>query len=74
MANSEMREDIRDVVDSVIFASSRIGSVIPMLFTPVPGSALYEEYRGYLFEEMGFDRQHLNCSRSWSSTEGAYRN
>ena len=26
-------EDIRDVVDSVIFASSRIGSVIPMLFT-----------------------------------------
>ena len=53
-------EDIRDVVDSVIFASSRIGSVIPMLFTPVPGSALYEEYRGYLFDEMGFDLQHLN--------------
>ena len=40
-------EDIRDVVDSVIFASSRIGSVIPMLFTPVPGSALYEEYQGF---------------------------
>lgn len=52
-------ENIRDVVDSVIFASSRIGSVIPMLFTPVPGSALYEEYRGYL-DEMGFDLQHLN--------------
>ncbi len=30
-----------------------------MLFTPVPGSALYEEYRGYL-DEMGFDLQHLN--------------
>ena len=28
-------EDIRDVVDSVIFASGRIGSMIPMLFTPV---------------------------------------
>ncbi len=53
-------EDIRDVVDSIIFASSRIGSVIPMLFTPVPGSVLYEEYRGYLFDDMGFDLQHLN--------------
>jgi radical SAM superfamily enzyme YgiQ (UPF0313 family) len=52
-------EDIRDVVDSIIFASSRIGSVIPMLFTPVPGSALYAEYRGYL-DEMGFDLHHLN--------------
>ena len=53
-------EDIRSVVDSAIFASSKIGSVIPMLFTPVPGSAMYEEYRGYLSEEMGFDLQHLN--------------
>jgi hypothetical protein len=53
-------EDIRNVVDSVIFASSRIGSVIPMLFTPVPGSAIFEEYREYLFDEMGFDLQHLN--------------
>jgi len=54
------REDIRDVVDTVIYASSRIGSVIPMLFTPVPGSTLYEEHRGYLRDEMGFDLQHLN--------------
>ena len=53
-------EDVRDVVDSIIFASSRIGSVIPMLFTPVPGSALYEEYRDYLFDEMDFDLEHLN--------------
>jgi hypothetical protein len=30
-------------------------SVIPMLFTPVSGSALYEEYRGYIFDEMDFD-------------------
>jgi radical SAM superfamily enzyme YgiQ (UPF0313 family) len=52
-------EDIRDVVDSIVFASSRIGSVIPMLFTPVPGSALYEEYHSYL-DEMGFDLHHLN--------------
>lgn len=53
-------EDIRNVVDSAIFASSRIGSVIPMLFTPVPGSAMYREYESYLTEEKGFDLQHLN--------------
>jgi len=53
-------EDIRNVVDSVFFASSRIGSVIPMLFTPVPGSAMFNEYHDYLFDEMGFDLHHLN--------------
>jgi radical SAM superfamily enzyme YgiQ (UPF0313 family) len=53
-------ENIRDVVDSALFASSRIGSVIPMLFTPVPGSAMYKEYENYLKDEMGFDLQHLN--------------
>ena len=53
-------EDIRDVVDSILFASSRIGSVIPMLFTPVPGSALYREYQDYLCDEMEFDLHHLN--------------
>jgi len=37
--------------------TAQMHSVIPMLFTPVPGSALYEEYRGYLFDEMGFDLQ-----------------
>lgn len=52
-------EDIRNVVDSIIFASSRIGSVIPMLFTPVPGSRLYRDYLGY-FQQMGLDLQHLN--------------
>jgi radical SAM superfamily enzyme YgiQ (UPF0313 family) len=53
-------EDMRDVVDTVIFAASRVGSVIPMLFTPVPGSQLYEEYRSYLIGDMGFDLHHLN--------------
>lgn len=53
-------EDIRNVVDSALFASSRIGSVIPMLFTPVPGSAMYKEYESYLNNEKGFDLQHLN--------------
>ena len=53
-------ENLRDVIDSIIFASNKIGSVIPMLFTPVPGSAIYNEYDSYLFDEMGFDLQHLN--------------
>lgn len=38
-------EDIRYVVDSVIFASSGVGSMIPILLTPVPRSRLYEKFR-----------------------------
>lgn len=53
-------EEIRDVVDSAFFASSRLGSVIPMLYTPVPGSVMFSEYQDYLFDHMGFDLQHLN--------------
>lgn len=52
-------EDLQAVYDTVTFASSRVGSVIPMLFTPVPSTPLYEEYRGYIeFQE--FDLHHLN--------------
>jgi len=52
-------EDLQAVYDSITFASSRIGSVIPMLFTPVPSTPLYEEYRDYI-DEQGFDLHHLN--------------
>ena len=52
-------EDLQAVYDTVVFASSRVGSVIPMLFTPVPNTPMFEEYRPYI-EEMGFDLQHLN--------------
>src|SRR5690606_20734524 len=31
-------EDLQAVYDTVVFASSRVGSVIPMLFTPVPST------------------------------------
>jgi hypothetical protein len=31
-----------------------------MLFTPVPGSIMFDQYEEYLFSEMGFDLQHLN--------------
>ena len=43
-----------------IAETTQIHSAIPILFTPVPRLALYGEYRGYLFDEMGFDLQHLN--------------
>lgn len=52
-------EDLQAVYDTVLFASSRVGSVIPMLFTPVPNTPMFEMYRSYI-EEKGFDLQHLN--------------
>ncbi len=52
-------EDLQAVYDTLVFASSRVGSVIPMLFTPVPSTPLFETYQPYI-EEKGFDFQHLN--------------
>jgi radical SAM superfamily enzyme YgiQ (UPF0313 family) len=52
-------EDLQAVYDTVVFASSRVGSVIPMLFTPVPGTPLFEMHKSYI-DEKGFDLQHLN--------------
>ena len=52
-------ESIRAVVDTALYASQRVGSVVPMLFTPVPGSILYEEHLDY-FQEQGWDLQDLN--------------
>jgi hypothetical protein len=53
-------ESLQSVVNTALYASHRVGSVIPMLFTPVPGSALYDAHRHYLHTEMGWDLQHLN--------------
>jgi hypothetical protein len=44
----------------MFYASELVGGIVPMLFTPVPGSIMFEQYRLYLFEEMGFDLHHLN--------------
>ena len=52
-------EDLQAVYDTITFASSRVGSVIPMLFTPVPSTPLFEQYRPYI-EDKGFDLHHLN--------------
>lgn len=53
-------EDLQSVVNTALYASHRVGSVVPMLFTPVPGSILFEQHRCYLMEEMGWDLHQLN--------------
>jgi len=52
-------EDMQAVYDTVVFASSRVGSVIPMLFTPVPNTPMFDMYKDYM-DEKGFDLHHLN--------------
>jgi radical SAM superfamily enzyme YgiQ (UPF0313 family) len=53
-------ENLRNIVDTVLYASDRVGSVIPMLYSPVPGSRMYEDHKEYLHGTMGYDLQHLN--------------
>jgi radical SAM superfamily enzyme YgiQ (UPF0313 family) len=53
-------EELADVVNTMFYASELVGGIVPMLFTPVPGSIMFEQYRHYLFDEMGFDLHHLN--------------
>jgi len=53
-------EDLQAVVNTALYAAQRAGSVIPMLFTPVPGSDLFEHFRHYLLHERGWDLQDLN--------------
>lgn len=49
-------ESIADVVKSILFVSEIVGSIIPMLFTPVPSTGLYNEHLPY-FKEHGWDKQ-----------------
>ena len=53
-------ENLQDVVNTIFYASEKVGGIVPMLFTPVPGSLMYEQYEEYLHGEMGFDLHHLN--------------
>lgn len=48
-------ERIDDVVKSILFVSEIVGSIIPMLFTPVPSTALYQQYLPY-FRKHGWDK------------------
>jgi radical SAM superfamily enzyme YgiQ (UPF0313 family) len=53
-------ENLQDVVNTMFYASQMVGGIVPMLFTPVPGSIMYEQFEPYLMDEMGFDLHHLN--------------
>jgi len=48
-------ERIDDVVKSIMFVSEVVGSVIPMLFAPVPSTVLFQQHLPY-FEARGWDR------------------
>jgi radical SAM superfamily enzyme YgiQ (UPF0313 family) len=51
---------LEDIVDGVLYIHHMVGSIIPMLFTPVPGTHIYREHADYLHREMDWDLQHLN--------------
>jgi radical SAM superfamily enzyme YgiQ (UPF0313 family) len=53
-------EELQDVVNTIFYAAEMVGGLVPMLFTPVPGSIMFEQFEEYLFGEMGFDLHHLN--------------
>jgi radical SAM superfamily enzyme YgiQ (UPF0313 family) len=48
-------ENIDRVVKTTLFVSEIVGSIIPMLFTPVPSTALYNEYLPF-FRQRGWDK------------------
>lgn len=49
-------ESIRNVVETALFVSDVIGSVIPMLFAPVPSTRLFDLYRDY-YRQLGLCEQ-----------------
>lgn len=54
-------ESIRNVVETALFVSDVVGSVIPMLFAPVPSTRLFDQYRDYYRR------------RGWCEQDGAVR-
>lgn len=57
-------EDLQSAVNTALYASQKVGSVVPMLFTPVPGSILFDQHKDYLFGQQSdgtaWDLQDLN--------------
>lgn len=51
---------LEDLLDSVVYVHHTVGSIIPMLFTPVPGTEIYREHQTYLVDEVHWDLQDLN--------------
>lgn len=49
-------ERIEDIVKTTLFVSEIVGSIIPMLFTPVPTTKIYNDYLPFI-QERGWDQQ-----------------
>jgi radical SAM superfamily enzyme YgiQ (UPF0313 family) len=52
-------EDLQKVYDTALYAANLTGSVIPMLFAPVPGTPLFKKLLEYI-QKMDFDFEDLN--------------
>lgn len=53
-------ESLEDIMDSVLYVHNSVGSVVPMLFTPVPGTHIYRQHCDYLHKGRGWDLRDLN--------------
>jgi radical SAM superfamily enzyme YgiQ (UPF0313 family) len=53
-------DNLEEVVDGALYIHHMVGSIIPMLFTPVPGTRVYQDHHCYLHETMNWDLQDLN--------------
>jgi radical SAM superfamily enzyme YgiQ (UPF0313 family) len=49
------KETVAEVVRTTLFVSHVVGSIIPMLFTPVPGTRVFDQYLSY-FRRRGWHR------------------
>jgi len=48
-------ESVDRVVKTILFVSEIVGSIIPMLFTPVPSTKIYKQYLPFI-KERGWDK------------------
>lgn len=58
------KEKLQSVIDTIVYASHKVGSLIPMLFTPVPGSQIYENYLP-MFRHHGWDEDLHKLNGKW---------
>lgn len=52
-------ESVDQVVRTIIFVSEIVGSIIPMLFTPVPSTRLYQKYLPFIKERRWDKELHM---------------
>lgn len=58
------KEKLQSVIDTIVYASHKVGSLIPMLFTPVPGSQIYENYLP-MFKSHGWHKDLHKLNGKW---------